>query len=304
MPDRFASLPDTGTVRILSDLHLGHDRSVVQRAEALRPLLAGADAVIFNGDTLQERADVFRPRSLDLVAGLMELCRREGVRPTLLRGNHDPTAWPLEMVDLLGGGITVTHGDVWLRLISPWSRAMPQYRSRLEAIHAEFPPAHQLDVRQRFDLLQRCRMALPPTDSGRSSRGSRNRPSLFFREMWPPRRPWEVLKVYARLPGLASGFVRTYRPQSQVLVFGHTHRARIWRRGGRLLVNTGAFVTFAQPLMVEIKDHVLRAWRLAEVRGEWQKQELAVTHPLKNFPETTGVVSAAKRNATESRPLP
>ncbi len=302
MPTRFASLPAPGTVRILSDLHLGHDRSLIRRAEELRPLLAGADEVIFNGDTLQERADVFRPRSLSLVEELQEVCREEGVRPGFLRGNHDPAAWPWEMVDLRGGLVTVTHGDVWLRLISPWSRAMPQYRSLLEAIYAEYPPVAELDLGQRFDLLQRCRMAMPPLESGLYSRSTGSRSALFLREMWPPRRPWEIFKAYAMLPGLALEFVRTFRPNSRVMVFGHTHRARIWRRGGRLLINTGAFVTFAQPLMVEIKDRSLRAWRLAFKQGAWHPEEPIVTEPLGDPVEAESAFPPAKPRATEVPP--
>ena len=41
-------------VRILSDLHLGHQVSRIARVSALRPLVAGAGTVIFNGDTWQE----------------------------------------------------------------------------------------------------------------------------------------------------------------------------------------------------------------------------------------------------------
>jgi hypothetical protein len=38
-------------IRILSDLHLGHRVSRIASAESLRPLIAGAGTVIFNGDT-------------------------------------------------------------------------------------------------------------------------------------------------------------------------------------------------------------------------------------------------------------
>lgn len=302
MSERFVARPVQGTVRILSDLHLGHDQSVIRRAESLRPLLAGADEVIFNGDTLQERAERYRPRSLELLAGLQAVCGEEGVLPVFLRGNHDPTAWTMEMVDLLEGRITVTHGDVWLRLISPWSRSMPEYRPRLEAIHREYPSLSRLSLGQRFDLLQRCRLALPATEASLPDRPPGNPVSRFFREIWPPRRPWEILKVYARLPALASAFVSEFRPRSRVLVFGHTHRARVWRRGGRLLVNTGAFVHFAQPLMVEIRGREVSVWRLAEVRGQWQKQQLAATRFLD--PVADSASSSGHPGATDAASVP
>ena len=274
--------PVAGPVRILSDLHLGHDMSTVRTVASLRPLIAGAGRVIFNGDTLQERAGAFRERSAGMVAELREMCREEGVEAVFLRGNHDPTAWPLEMVDLPDDKVTITHGDVWLRLISPWSVRMREYRPVLEAIHAEYDAAARRDISARFEILQRCRLALPPSETRQRSHSWAARAALFCREMWPPRRPWEVLKVYARLPDLASDFIREFRPRSRALLFGHTHRAHIWRRGGRLLINTGAFGTFSVPGMAEIDAGVLTAWRLAEQAGGWQKQRLLGREKLRD----------------------
>ena len=282
MSSPFLELPPVhGPVRVISDLHLGHDMSTVRTIASLRPVIAGAARVIFNGDTLQQRAGAFQSRSLAMVAELQRLCEDEGAEPVFLRGNHDPTAWPWELVDLLEDRVSVTHGDVWVRHISPWSARMREYRAVLEGIHGQYDATMRRSIAVRFEILTRCRLALPPSETRQHSHSLAARASLFFREMWPPRRPWEVLKVYAMLPDLASEFVREYRPESRVLLFGHTHRAKVWRRGGRLLVNTGAFVTFAQPAMVEIHDGMLSAWSLAERDGLWQKQRLLVTERVR-----------------------
>lgn len=273
--------PVSGPVRILSDLHLGHDMSTVRTVESLRPLISGAARVIFNGDTLQERAAAFRDRSQQMTAELTALCEEEGAEAVFLRGNHDPTVWRWELADLVEDRVTVTHGDVWLRLVSPWSLMMQQYRQGLEAIHAEYDDAARRDLTVRFEILQRCRLALPPWETRQRGQSAVARAALFCREIWPPRRPWEVLKVYVQLPAWAAEFVREFRPQSRVLVFGHTHRATVWRRGGRLLVNTGAFVTFASPAMVEIESGVLTVWRLAGHGGHWNKQRLLATERLR-----------------------
>lgn len=280
MTDSIAALPTTGTVRILSDLHLGHDMSIVRDISSLRPLIAGARHLIFNGDTLQEREGPFRQKSLDLLAGLQALCAEEGVTTTWLRGNHDPTHWALELLDLMDGQVTITHGDVWLRLISPWSVSMKEYRPVLEAIHDEYSAADRQDLATRLEILQRCRLALPPSHTRQRGQSLTDRAGLFFREIWPPKRPWEVLKVYAQLPSLASEFAATFRPRSRVLLFGHTHRAKVWRRSQRLLINTGAFVTFAKPLMVEIKDRLLTAHPLTEKNNLWQKEPPIASQPL------------------------
>jgi predicted phosphodiesterase len=280
MSDLIAALPTLGTVRILSDLHLGHDMSTVRSTASLRPLIAGAQHVIFNGDTLQERAGAFRVKSLAMVAELQAMCQEEGAAATFLRGNHDPTEWALEHLDLMDGLVTVTHGDVWLRLISPWSISIREYRPILEAIHAEYPPTERLDLTTRYEILRRCRLALPPSETRQRGHSLADRAALFCRQMWPPRRPLEVLKVYAQLPGLASEFVSAFRPQSRVLLFGHTHRAKVWRRSQRLLINTGAFVTFATPLLVEIQNRILTVHPLAESGGLWQKKAPIATQLL------------------------
>lgn len=284
MSSLLTSLPEAGiapgVVRVLSDLHLGHDISTVETVESLRPLIAGARTVIFNGDTLQERGTAFRQKSLGMVAELQAMCAEEGADPVFLRGNHDPTAWDLELLDLAGGLVTVTHGDVWLRLISPWSRNIVEARPLLEAVHARYSAADRHDLEKRFEILQQCRLALPPSETRQSGSTLAGRAGLFFREIWPPTRPLEVLKVYARLPGLASAFAREFRPQCQVLLFGHTHRAKIWHRSGRLLVNTGAFVTFARPAMVEIENRRLSVWRLEHSSGVWRKSACLTTRML------------------------
>ena len=274
-------LPVKGPVRILSDLHLGHDMSTVRTVASLRPLIAGASRVIFNGDTLQERAGAFRVRSQRMLADLQDLCEAEGAEAVFLRGNHDPGAWPWELVDLPDHGVTVTHGDVWLRLLSPWSVNMREYRLVLEAIHGEYDAQARRSLAVRFEILQRCRLALPPSETRQEGRSMAARAALFCREMWPPRRPWEVMRVYGQLPRLASDFVREFRPRSRVLVFGHTHRAHVWRRDGRLLINTGAFVTFARPAMVEINDGLLSAWSLVDKAGFWQQQRRFACERLK-----------------------
>ncbi len=270
MASLIASLASSGPIRILSDLHLGHDLCVVRTVESLRPLIAGAEWVVFNGDTFQERGQAFRARSAERLGELQELCREEGAGTIFLGGNHDPTAWPLEWLDLLDGRVAATHGDVWLRLISPWSVHLRTFRPALEKMYAEAGPLEPLDLEARLALLRRCRLALPPSETRQRSHSRWDRAAFLCRELWPPRRPWEVLKAYAQLPGLAGRFAETFRPRSRVLLFGHTHRAQTWRRGGRLLINTGAFVTFAQPVMVAIERGQLEAWSLATKGASWR----------------------------------
>jgi hypothetical protein len=52
------------------------------------------------------------------------------------------------------------------------------------------------------------------------------------------------------------------------MLFGHTHRAACWRRHGRLLVNTGGFVTFAKPLLAEWHHGQVSIFRIDERHAE------------------------------------
>ncbi len=89
------------------------------------------------------------------------------------------------------------------------------------------------------------------TEVRQSGQGMVAKLKRALHELWPPSRPWNVAKVWAQLPEIATRFIEQYQPQAGLVLFGHTHRAAWWRRNGRLLVNTGGFVSFANPLAVD-----------------------------------------------------
>ncbi|NJM38529.1 MAG: hypothetical protein HC845_12090 [Akkermansiaceae bacterium] len=67
--------------------------SRIENVSALRPLIAGAGTIIFNGDTWQELAKVFLKRATEMLEELRWLCAEEGAEAIFLSGNHDP-GWP------------------------------------------------------------------------------------------------------------------------------------------------------------------------------------------------------------------
>lgn len=267
-------------VRFLSDLHLGHDMCRLRRVEELWPLIDGAGTLVLNGDTVEARAEGFRARSQEMREHLEALCRRAGTALVYLNGNHDPESWPHDYLDLAGGALFVTHGHVLLRLVSPWSSKLRQCREELERIHAEYTVADRRNLETRFAITRRCCLAMPPSETRMRGRNLRALLSLVAREIWPPTRPLEVLKVWAQLPALASSFVEEFRPQAKVMLFGHTHRAALWRRNGRLLVNMGGFVTFARPLLAEWRGDSLTVHSLTLRGGEYRTSGVRAQVPL------------------------
>lgn len=258
-----------GPVRILSDLHLGHDMCTIRRVAGLRPLLEGVRTVIFNGDTFEARAECFRHQAAEALEELRALCADCGAEPVFLTGNHDPDCWPHDSLELAGGAVFITHGHVFQRLISPWSAKLRLCRPALEKILAEYPAEAWQDLSVRFEIARRLCLAMPPSDTRQKNRSLAGLAGLVLREIWPPTRPLSVLRVWQALPGTVAEFARTFCPQAQVAIFGHTHRAATWRRDGRLLVNTGAFVTFARPRLVDLDGPLLRVRDISCEGGEY-----------------------------------
>ena len=202
----------TPAVRILSDLHLGHRVSRIASAEGLRPLIAGAGTVIFNGDTWQELAKLFRERSAEMLEDLKRICAEEGAEPVFLSGNHDP-GWPGPgWLELAGGRILITHGDAFFPDGSPWSREaltrqdqVGELWKRYEAVIDD--PAERIVLAREMALVLRegharpdeaelCRLVRERLRSSRVPEVIRFEPALPYNEMGKLLRR-EVRKLFA-----------------------------------------------------------------------------------------------------------
>jgi predicted phosphodiesterase len=250
IPEPLRCLGGEVPFRVLSDLHLGNDQSVVRKVSELRPLLAGGGVVIFNGDTLEQRAACYREKSAQMLGELSDLCRAEGVEPIMLNGNHDPLAWGSDALDAAGGRIFLMHGHALLRLISPWSSKVLGCLDDLEKMLAARGPMEELPLEDRLQLTRELTLRIPAAETRQGGHGLGGMAVHALREMWPPRRPWHILRTWITLPKVAAAFAARYRPGCDFMIFGHTHRSGCWQRHGRWLINTGGFVSFSQPLTV------------------------------------------------------
>lgn len=260
-------------VRILSDLHLGHAASRIHEVEGLRPLIAGAGTVVFNGDTWQELAVGYRPLAERLLADLKELCREEGAEAVFLSGNHDP-GWPGKgWIELAEGRVIVTHGDAVLWAGSPWSREAFEREEQVRRLWEEHRGAED-DAGERLVLAREIARAL------RAASYPKGR-SLLRRvvdAVNPPRRAWEILSVWLRHPAATASFARRYFPDAEIVVAGHFHWPGRWRKDGRVVINTGAFVKPHPAWWVEWCDGSLRCgpvvdgppWRMGGAKEVWR----------------------------------
>jgi predicted phosphodiesterase len=246
-------------LRILSDLHLGHQVSRVARVEALRPLLAGIATVVFNGDTWQELAAPFRERSAALLEELRALCRSEGAEPVFLPGNHDP-GWPGPgWLEWAGGRIVATHGDALYFDSSPWSREA-MARQRLVAERWAAHPDAARDAAERHQLVRELARAFAPP---KYSRG-RNLWQRAWDAAHPPGRALRMIDAWTGQASTGARFCERYFPRAEVLLIGHFHWPGAWSSRGRLVINTGAWMNPCRAWCVDWHDGLLRRRRIDE----------------------------------------
>ena len=259
-------------VRILSDLHLGHRVSRIASVASLRPLIAGAGTVIFNGDTWQELARPFRERSAEMLEELRQLCAEEGAEPIFLSGNHDP-GWTEGWVELAGGRILVTHGDAFFAEGSPWSRESFTRHDQVRELW-ERHRAAEGDPAARIALAREIAIVLRAAEYPKGKR-------LWQRALdavRPPRRAFEMLRVWATQADAAADFAEKYFPKAQIVVKGHFHRSGIWWKRGKLIVNLGAFMNPCGAWWAEFDGSHFRCGRveegvdtrMGEVLGAWR----------------------------------
>jgi predicted phosphodiesterase len=253
-------------VRILSDLHLGHKVSRIDDVATLRPLIAGAATVIFNGDTWQELARQFYSRSAAMLSELKEICREEGAEPIFLPGNHDPGWTGPAWVELAGGRIVITHGDALLVGGSPWKREILLNPERVAELWAQHPDA-ATNFGERLKVAQKiaCELCTVEHPTGRS---------FLARAMdavIPPGRAVKMLESWLTQGTTGGDFCERYFPRAEILVIGHFHWAGNWRHGRRRVINTGSFMSPGQAHWLEWQDGWLSRGRIDESEGKCRK---------------------------------
>lgn len=261
-------------IRVLSDLHLGHEVSRVSRVEQLRSLLHGAGTVVLNGDTWEELAPSCRERSRVMLHDLQALGEELGVEVVYLRGNHDPSWVEAAMVQVAEGRIAVMHGDGLCWDSSPWKPEVLRSQELVRNLWDDRPDAWT-DVQARLDLARDLAVLVP---SLRHKTGRR-----LWQRVWdavmPPSRAWKMLQAWWSQGRLGADFCERYLPDVQVLVIGHFHHHGWWRQRGRLVINTGSFVIPSQAYWVQWDGSVLAygpvverhdGFAMGRVEREWE----------------------------------
>ena len=262
-------------VRIVSDLHLAHRVSRIARVSALRPLLDGAGTVVFNGDTWQELNLAAAARSAEMLDELRCLCAELGCKAVFLAGNHDPGWSGPGWLELAGGRIVVTHGDALLHAGSPWRREVLTGGRQVRELWRQHPEA-ATDAGARLQLARAMAIALPTQEEPFGRR--------LWQQAWdalyPPQRALRILESWYVQRAAGAEFCRRYFPQAEVLIVGHFHRPGCWRKDGRLIINTGAFVNPCRAHWVEWHAGWLRRGVIDESSNQYCRGEVLDTWQL------------------------
>jgi predicted phosphodiesterase len=243
-------------IRILSDLHFGHPASIIERPEQLVPLFRDVKTVIFNGDTVELRYLRGRRIGMRNAALVREACEAAGARPVFINGNHDPIISDLGHVDLIGGAVLVTHGDLLFHDISPWSHDAGIIAAAHSRELASMEADALLDFEKRLKASKRAALSIE-LHRTRMWRDSFSSFRTVLRECWPPWRPLQIIHSWAVTPARAEALARVFRPQARFVIIGHTHFCGKWRRGPRVIINTGSFLPLSGRMAIDIVGDTL-----------------------------------------------
>ena len=267
-----------GRIVVLSDLHLARPGRGAGSAEAVRPLWAGAEECILNGDVAEIADEKLRGPAARQVVKLLEYAEADGVKLTLISGNHDPLLTDRRYLRLANREVFLTHGDILHPAISPWT----EHAKELRRLHADAVLSldpdkardidHQLAACQhasaaQWDLfVKHGEAARRRPDATRAHRlaGLQDR---LTRKTALAVKVAKAMYYWQTIPRRAMGFAQRFAPESRFFIFGHIHRAGLWRDtspgtpdGGRLIINTGAYQTPRNPRAVVMQGRTLEVW--------------------------------------------
>ena len=256
-------------IRILSDLHYGDRGSRIKSLPSLAPLFEGATSLVLNGDTLDTRPGPDPAATVALRTETLEFFAHSAPPTTFLTGNHDPDITPRHTLDLAGGLIFITHGDIIFEDLVPWSQDAPIIRQRLAGELAALPAEQRNQLDARLAVYRHVAASIPQRHQ---SERNRLKYTLGFMKdtVWPPDRVLRVLRAWHRGPGLAADLTRRHRPSARFVIIGHIHHPGFWRRNGVTVLNTGSFCPPLGGGVIDIAPGRLALRRIVQQRGEFR----------------------------------
>ena len=222
--------------------------------------------MVINGDVAEVQVPWLRGAAVRELDRLEQLTEQDGVKLTLISGNHDAYLTDKRCLQLAMGNILVMHGDALHPAVAPWTRSS---RSLQERTESEINKAEKNDLATRLDIAQHVGHSEFLREYVQSSLGETAARRILARPIEVPM----VLWYWKNEPILAEQFLKQYAPQARVLIVGHSHRRGIWRRGERTIINTGAFMFPGKPQCVIHTGDTLSVHRIIKQGKTYQRLE-------------------------------
>ncbi len=275
--------------RIFSDIHFGDRASRVRHLDQLRPLLAGVDHLILNGDTLDTRPTEFPAHTARCRAAVTAFFAQSVGRVTYVTGNHDGDFSPIHHLDLAAGAVFVIHGDILFDAIVPWSRDAGPVRRRIRERLDLLEEADRKNLAHRLAIFRAVAMTIPQRHQS-EPRALRYRLRYLADTVWPPHRAFAVLHAWWVMPGRSAALVRRHRPAARFIVTGHSHRPGVWTfPDGITVLNTGSFTLPLGACAVDVTAAQLAVRRIERRQGHYHPGPVLAEFPLAGphgIPET------------------
>ena len=270
----------TDVIRILSDLHYGDRASRIRTLPALAPLFEGVASLVLNGDTIDTRPSRTTEVTAALRAETREFFGQSAPPTTFLTGNHDPDISTRHTLDLAGGRIFVTHGDIIFEDLVPWGQDAPVIRERIARELAKLDPAVREQLDPRLAVYRRVAASIPQRHQSERN-GLKYTLGLLADTIWPPLRILRVLGAWRRAPGLAAALSQRYRPHAGFIVIGHIHRPGFWRMpNGVTVINTGSFGPPLGGWLVDVHPDRLTLRAIDQRQHEFHPGRIVAEFPL------------------------
>ena len=214
-------------------------------------LLGECDRLVVNGDLAELHQPGLVERSRDLVRSIREHAEGTGTHLELLAGNHDPEISEWRALGFGEDRIIITHGDAFHMMIAPWARHALTIKEAWAKTRYEHGVEEEA-VEHRFDAVRCAALAEWNAESSKASFSTIG--SLITR----PRAMLKILRYWQQAPEYARRFSETFFPDTEYLIVGHTHRARICKRRRPVVINTGAFSFPGRPHAVVLEADELK----------------------------------------------